>query len=84
MSKACIEAIPAGRFNQFGLSGEVLDICEWSLITVTYNGSEVCIYSNGRMVKKESATGSPTITTGNLNIGLADGKTIYLTVKWTI
>lgn len=67
--------------NQFDIDGEILDIGEWSLITVTYNGTEACMYSNGRMVKKESVTGSPTITTGNLNIGLADGKKFYYNGK---
>lgn len=63
--------------NQFSLSGTMLDIRDWNLITFTYDGSEVCMYYNGKFIVKENATGTPSITSGNLSIGFMSGRKIY-------
>jgi hypothetical protein len=63
--------------NQFSLSGTMLDIDQWNLITVTYDGSKVYMYYNGKLIANKSATGTPAITTGNLIIGLMDSKKFY-------
>lgn len=63
--------------NQFSLGGTMLDIHDWNLITVTYNGSEVCMYYNGELITRDTATGTPNISEGNLYIGLSNGKKIY-------
>jgi hypothetical protein len=55
----------------------MLDICDWNLITVTYDGSEVCLYYNGKLNIKANASGTPTITSGNLLIGLTGDKKLY-------
>ena len=59
----------------------MLDICEWNLITVTYDGSEACMYYNGKLVIKKLATGTLNATTGNLNIGIHSDKKIYFNGK---
>jgi len=67
--------------NQFSMSGTMLDICQWNLITITYDGSEVCMYQNGKLNIKKSATGIPNITNGNLNIGLYSDRKVYFNGK---
>jgi hypothetical protein len=65
------------EMNQFQMEGESIDIRKWFLLTVTYNGSEVSMYEDGVLVRKQKVTGTPSNTVGNLCIGMKDGKYFY-------
>ncbi len=65
------------EMDQLSVSGKCIDVRKWFLLTATYNGSEVRIYENGTLMKKESVTGSPAATIGNLYVGMMDGEYFY-------
>ena len=65
------------ELNQFELDGAAVDIRKWYLLTVTYNGSEVRVYENDVLSKKQSVTGSPVATIGDLYIGNNDGEFFF-------
>lgn len=56
--------------NQFFANGKLMDIHKWFLLTITYDGSEVKIYHNNQVVKKQSVTGTIGATKGDLMIGM--------------
>lgn len=65
------------ELDQFSMDGKSIDIRKWFLLTVTYNGSEVRMYENDTLLKKESVTGCPTSTIGDLYIGMKDGEFFF-------
>ncbi len=65
------------EMDQFSVYGTCIDVRKWFLLTATYNGSEVRLYENGTLMKKESVTGSPAATIGNLYIGMMNGEYFY-------
>jgi hypothetical protein len=62
------------EMDQFYMNCDSIDIRKWFLMTVTYDGDEVRMYENDVLIKKQSVTGSPADTSGNLYIGMKDGK----------
>lgn len=72
-----------GDLNQFYTNGSVIDIRQWFLLTVTYDGDEVKLYNNKQLMKKTSVTGIPAATTGNLFIGMLNdlGETLFFKGK---
>jgi len=65
------------ELDQFLLSGDVVDIRKWFLLTATYDGSEVRIYHDKILKKKISVTGVPSPTTGDLYIGMMEGSLYF-------
>lgn len=65
------------ELNQFMMEGKTMDIRKWFMLTVTYNGSEVKMYHNNELVKKQSVTGSAAATVGKLYIGMLEGSLFY-------
>lgn len=61
------------ELNQFRVDGTPVDIRQWFLLTVTYNGSEVRMYQNGQLMKKVNVSGATAATVGNLYIGMMVG-----------
>ena len=65
------------EIDQYYLSGPAMDFRKWFMLSVTYDGKEVRIYHNDKLVKKESVSGVPAATIGNLYIGMLDGEVFY-------
>ncbi|MDF2542524.1 MAG: Ig-like protein [Herbinix sp.] len=65
------------ELNQFELDGDPVDIRKWYLLTVTFDGSEVRMYENDLLTKKQSVSGTPVATIGNLYIGMDEGEYFY-------
>lgn len=67
--------------DQFSLSGTMLDIGEWNLITFTYDGSVVSLYYNGKLICNENSSGTLKISDGNLDIGYMNSRKLYFLGK---
>ena len=65
------------EIDQYYLSGPAMDFRKWFMLSVTYDGKEVRLYHNDKLVKKESVSGVPAATIGNLYIGMLDGEVFY-------
>jgi hypothetical protein len=65
------------ELGQYYLTGNSVDYRKWFLLTVTFNGSEVRIYENDVLVKKDSVSGAPATTIGDLYIGMTEGEYFF-------